>query len=36
MLEFQSDAVRDIHSAKMPYSFLAVKVLMKRTFLPLP
>ena len=32
MLEFQSDVIKDVSSAKMSHSFAAVKVLMKRTF----
>ena len=30
MLEFKSDVIKDVSSAKMSHSFAAVKVLMKR------
>ena len=32
MLEFKSDAIEHVSSAKMSHLFAAVKVLMKRTF----
>ena len=32
MLEFKSDVIKNVISAKMSHSFAAVKVLMKRTF----
>ena len=32
ILEFKFDIIKDVSSSKMPHSFAAVKVLMKRTF----
>ena len=32
MLEFKSDVIKDVSSAKISHLFTAVKVLMKRTF----
>ena len=32
MLEFKSDVIKDVNSAKMSHLFAAVKVLMKHTF----